>query len=346
MGAVVPSWKLHAIALTHTSEVRRRENDGAVMPISKINSSQLIPGPTAALITPAQYPQADGTSPESLPAPRKSRSQSDTSVQHTAVQLDLLLKRQSKRNLEAQEVPQPKKMRPNVGGASLATGTLAPDTSTSRSDAPLISRGMASTFSRRQLQRRATISGEKAPTGQQPSLAELIGEQRAGQLDHDCGSLEYPISRKGSPLKPHEKNPDGSAVKHPHRIFIPDKAGQFPDIRTLIDLDGMKEGKKHYVWAFSKLGRMIVAEESCVGTEAKNGKVVELLLGHPTLVIGGRARMAGEIKWDASVEKFIINNHSGRYSRQYPDRDTRHVEHAAKLLRNCGLEVEVVYRVK
>jgi hypothetical protein len=67
-------------------------------------------------------------------------------------------------------------------------------------------------------------------------------------------------------------------------------------------------------------------------------------LGHPTLLDGGSARIAGELVLDLHEGKlhWVFNAASGRYCREKPPTQ-RQVDAAANLVRGMGLEVTVDY---
>ena len=55
--------------------------------------------------------------------------------------------------------------------------------------------------------------------------------------------------------------------------------------------------------------------------------------GHPSLVDGAPARICGEIKWDNKLKSWQINQQSGRYSPQNPDRTPEQLLNAVKLIK-------------
>jgi len=74
-----------------------------------------------------------------------------------------------------------------------------------------------------------------------------------------------------------------------------------------------------------------------------NGNVKPL--GHPLLVGGSSARIAGELYLDlkdGSDLVWVLNNRSGRYG-MHKSRKLEHLENVAELLRRYGLEVETEF---
>ncbi|MER9628345.1 MULTISPECIES: hypothetical protein [unclassified Mesorhizobium] len=67
-------------------------------------------------------------------------------------------------------------------------------------------------------------------------------------------------------------------------------------------------------------------------------------LGHPTLLDGGKARIAGELALDLHDDKllWILNANSGRYCKQKPPSKSQ-VDAAAYLIQGMGLDIEIDY---
>ena len=184
-----------------------------------------------------------------------------------------------------------------------------------------------------------------------PSVTTMLGSKRAYQLDEQFGSLQWPRSLPVPSLYPPsipisikswEFDDDGKPLMQGDRIFVPDKKGRFPNLTALLDLEAIKTGEKQYIWAISKLGRLIIAEEKKIHDTPRK------TLGHPTLVGGGRARIAGELWWHrgdpkdpSSEECFYIKNTSGRYS-VYVDRDMAQLQSAAVLFLKAGLAIKIL----
>jgi hypothetical protein len=180
-----------------------------------------------------------------------------------------------------------------------------------------------------------------------PALQELIGEQRARELDVKFGSLQpvREISSKGnvSGVKPWECDQNGKPLTHPNLVAIPDVQGNMPNLSdsnlvSSVDLEALKRGEKSYIWAMSKTGRLLVGEYLCVGFEVAKNK--PKYLGHVTFFSGGPGRICGELGYDSVEERFVINRMSGRYSR-YKDRTPEALKEVAKLFEAAGLQVRV-----
>jgi hypothetical protein len=89
-----------------------------------------------------------------------------------------------------------------------------------------------------------------------------------------------------------------------------------------------------YIWAMDALGEIFIAVEELA--ELPDGRNLtghprrrdypqhpaeEKKLGHPTLLAGGHARMAGELFMDSDIDgvmKWYINDNSGRYCKRVP----------------------------
>ncbi len=182
-----------------------------------------------------------------------------------------------------------------------------------------------------------------------PSVTTMLGFKRAHKLDKQFGSLQWPrsvpapsLSLPSISIKSWEFDDGGKPLMQGDRIFVPDEKGHFPNLAALLDLEAIKTGEKQYIWAISKLGRLIIAEEKKIHDNPRK------TLGHPTLVGGGRARIAGELRWhqvdpkDPSSEGwFYINIASGRYS-FYVDRNQVQLQSATALFRKAGLAVKTL----
>lgn len=180
------------------------------------------------------------------------------------------------------------------------------------------------------------------------SIASLLGFNKAHQLDKKFGSLQWPHAHPGfRAIKSWESNAAGRPLMLSNRIVVPDEKGHFPNLTALLDLEKLKTGKKKYMWAIGKRGRLIIAEEKKISINTPTGKQLQYM-GHPTLVGGGRARIAGELLWfqtdpkDPSSGKFYINNYSGRFS-LFADRNEAQLQRVAELFEQAGLTVETAY---
>lgn len=97
----------------------------------------------------------------------------------------------------------------------------------------------------------------------------------------------------------------------------------------------LAKGKK-YMWAVDESGNLRIGEE----LEVNPGQ----LLGHPTLVDGGKARVAGEIKFNPETQQWRINDKSGRYSRgRSPEVRNQILDDVQKLFNGAGLNLGVKY---
>lgn len=111
---------------------------------------------------------------------------------------------------------------------------------------------------------------------------------------------------------------------------------------------------KNYIWAMAPDGSIRIAVEELAieprpevstGYPRRKGPVhpsEEKKLGHPTLLGGGLARIAGELAFDEfdGVLKWVFNVNSGRYCKQLPPSPDQ-VERAATIFRNHGLDIVI-----
>lgn len=193
--------------------------------------------------------------------------------------------------------------------------------------------------------RRGSFSGSTvAPAAAvAPYLHEILGEEATRKLDTKFGSAQPASatqSSKGMGLKKWELDQHGKPAVHERRVFIPDVEGNYPDLtspamKEYFDLDAMKSGEKSYMWAVSKLGRLIIGEEIPAEFDPKKNKRPKA--GHPVLVAGGTARMAGELRFSEEKGLNIINK-SGRYAR-FGDRPESGLKEVQEMLAKCGLVV-------
>jgi hypothetical protein len=116
-----------------------------------------------------------------------------------------------------------------------------------------------------------------------PALHELIGREKAGQLDARFGSLQpafkfAPGTTDG--IKDWEREggvSTGKPLMHERRIIISDVDRPQVDlttqgIRRLIDLEALKRGEKTYNWTVSSLGRVFIGEAEPAGVDPQTGK--------------------------------------------------------------------------
>jgi len=191
-----------------------------------------------------------------------------------------------------------------------------------------------------------------SPHATAPSVATMLGTDKASQLDTDFGSLQWPFRRGEPALKDWELDDAGNPLMLNDRIIVPGEHGNFGNLSALLDLEKLKTGEKRYIWTVGKLGRIFISEErDCEKYSVKdNGKesTEPHYIGHPAQVGGGRSRISGELKYisdpnDKLFGKFVINNSSGRYSK-FVDRNKGQMEKVAAALRNAGLDVEIKYK--
>lgn len=185
----------------------------------------------------------------------------------------------------------------------------------------------------------ALRSGPAVPA---PTLPELIGLERARELDIRFGSLQPARTKGGDGIHEWERDEAGRPLTHERRIALPDAHGHFPDLTSAgtneqVDLDALRRGDKAYIWAVGQLGQVFVGEEEPVGEDPETGKA--WYRGHPTLVGGGPARVCGELKFNADTGRYVVSDKAGRYGR-YEDRNEHHLKEAAGLLARAGLPVE------
>jgi hypothetical protein len=183
--------------------------------------------------------------------------------------------------------------------------------------------------------------------GKEPpkTLHDLIGAERAQALDVQFASLQPMLMGKDS-LKPWEVDENGKALLHPRRLVIPDK-GPYPDLKSeqfqnVLDLKAVQRGEKKYIWSMSAMGQLMMGEDAVVSPSHptwfhKEGRVPRL--GHPMLLLGGPARISGELRYEGG--QFVINPSSGRYSR-YVDRGDAQLQAVAEIFRQSGLPVQPV----
>ena len=196
-------------------------------------------------------------------------------------------------------------------------------------------------------------SRSPSPHATAPSVATMLGMDKARQLDTDFGSLQWPFRRGEPALKDWELDDDGTPLMLKDRIFVPDKHGNFGNSSALLDVKKqLKTGEKRYIWTVGKYNRLIISEERdsekySAKDNAKDSTEARYI-GHPAQVGGGRARISGELKYisdpdDKLFGKFVINNASGRYGK-FVDRNKGQMENVAELFRKAGLDVEIKYK--
>jgi hypothetical protein len=114
------------------------------------------------------------------------------------------------------------------------------------------------------------------------------------------------------------------------------------------------ERAKNYIWAMAVDGSIKIAVEELApdpvmsdgaGYPRRRGYAhpsEEKKLGHPTLLGGAEARIAGELAFDEfdGELRWVFNVNSGRYCRQQPP-SAEQIASAADLFRNLGLDIFV-----
>lgn len=117
---------------------------------------------------------------------------------------------------------------------------------------------------------------------------------------------------------------------------------------------------KNFIWAMNEGGDVVIAVEE-IASSAYEGRSVakgyprrkglehpveQRKLGHPTLLDGRNARIAGELTFDmdSSGTKLVwmLNANSGRYCAEIPPTSVQ-IENIARLFVNHGLTVTVDY---
>ncbi|UXS39809.1 hypothetical protein FY150_08865 [Agrobacterium tumefaciens] len=114
---------------------------------------------------------------------------------------------------------------------------------------------------------------------------------------------------------------------------------------------------KNYIWAMNETGEIIIAveelalekpEASYSGYPRRRGyrhPSEEKKLGHPTLLNGGKARIAGELAFDEDDDNglvWILNANSGRYCKQKPPTPGQ-LNKVAEIFKSRGVDVKVDY---
>ncbi|NES97427.1 MAG: hypothetical protein F6K32_19840 [Desertifilum sp. SIO1I2] len=146
--------------------------------------------------------------------------------------------------------------------------------------------------------------------GSEPSEERSLDEQWGDAREPDGGIKDF-------------EQVNGTTIKNPELQILEPGQQALP----------LKKGKK-YIWAVDESGNLRIGEEVEVGPGQK--------LGHPTLVDGGKARVAGEIKFNEVTKQWRINDSSGRYSRgRSPRQRTEILNNVQQLFRDAGLNVGV-----
>jgi hypothetical protein len=138
----------------------------------------------------------------------------------------------------------------------------------------------------------------------------------------------------------------------------PDLAGRLKNLEQCVQTALLKFAAttQNFLWAIDATGNVLVAVEeigefgdtpSMRGYPRRRGlrhPAEDRKLGHPTLVKGGKVRIAGELALDEDGDgvHWVLNANSGRYCKQKPPRKA-HVDAVARLFSDIGLDVSVDY---
>lgn len=105
------------------------------------------------------------------------------------------------------------------------------------------------------------------------------------------------------------------------------------------------------LWLVNENGDVVFAVEEAVSDglpldvprhRRAEHKIGKDKLGHPSLVAGGKARIAGEIYYDIRRNAWMINMKSGRYSAEY-DRTKGQLTNVSNQFRDHGIILTVEY---
>ena len=109
-----------------------------------------------------------------------------------------------------------------------------------------------------------------------------------------------------------------------------------------------------FLWIIDARGELWLALEEVVDEVSGQFQYVRRKLanvpahlvkcGHPALLRGGAGRIAGELyidDGDPTAPCWVINKHSGRYSRGHSDRDERTLDNVKALFSRHGVDVQV-----
>jgi len=185
----------------------------------------------------------------------------------------------------------------------------------------------------------------REPTAPTLPFTELVGKDRAEQLDREWGTLQGARVKNGKPrIHAWEEG------LHPDRVVVPAGNPQNRDLKSMVDLEEIKAGTP-MLWSVGMGASLILGPHTLLpDPDPETGK--EQRLGHPALVAGDKdpgsgewvwgkqARVSGELHWDESRKHFYITNKSGRYSR-HPDRGMDQMTKVAEQFENSGLPVEI-----
>lgn len=183
------------------------------------------------------------------------------------------------------------------------------------------------------------------PTAPTLPFEDLVGKDRAEQLNREWGTLQGARVKNGRPhIHAWEEG------LHPDRVVVPVDNPQNCDLKSMIDLEAIKAGTP-MLWSVGMGAPLILGPHTLLpDPDPETGK--ERRLGHPALVAGEKdpesgewvwgklARVSGELRWDTRSQRFYIINQSGRYSR-HPDRGMDQMINVAEHFEKSGLPVEI-----
>ncbi len=148
-------------------------------------------------------------------------------------------------------------------------------------------------------------------------------------FERKYGPVESPTT-----VKPCETSENGLVKQQPIQalLIFPSEAADrdaVPQGRLpLLDVPRDEANDQYYIWIIDEEGRIIIGQELDDGDGA---------LGHPTLVGGLRARIAGELycKDVSGKRKWVMSSKSGRYTNFKERRTKEELENAASRLKDC-----------
>lgn len=145
-------------------------------------------------------------------------------------------------------------------------------------------------------------------------------------------------------------------------VFGDEVAEALRDLERAVQGELLKPAaqSKNFIWAMNGNGDVVIAVEEIAPT-AYDGRSVprgyprrkglehpveKRKLGHPTLLDGGEARIAGELAFDLDPSGtklvWMLNANSGRYCAEKPPTAVQ-IDNIARLFVNRGLTVTVDY---
>ena len=101
-----------------------------------------------------------------------------------------------------------------------------------------------------------------------------------------------------------------------------------------------------YNWLINDEGRLVFGPEQFIfenGRPVVDSSGMPLRMGHPAMINGGRARIAGELR-HIDGRGWVLNNISGRYSMGRPELNRQHLANVAAIFEQAGVRVQLDYR--